>query len=58
MANTSNNQGTPETKGSTQGRTSNDRLDPAVQPPIDPSINQQSTTEADADSMGGKPKNA
>jgi hypothetical protein len=58
VANTSNNQGTPETKGSTQGRTANDRLDPAVQPPIDPSTNQQSATEADADSTGGKPKNA
>jgi hypothetical protein len=29
-----------------------------VQPPVDPSLNQQSTTEADADSKGGKPKNA
>ena len=58
MGNTSNNQGTPETKGSTQGRTANDRVDPAVQPPVDPSLNQQSATEADADSKGGKPKNA
>eukprot|EP01035_Chromulina_nebulosa_P025912 gene25912-33868_t len=58
MTNSSNNQGTPETKGSTQGATANDRLEPAVQPPVDPSTNQQSSTEADADSKGGKPKNA
>lgn len=58
MDNSSNNLGTPETKGSTQGMTANDRTDPAVQPPVDPSTNQQSTTEADADSKGGRPKNA
>jgi hypothetical protein len=54
--NTSNNQGTPETKGSTQGATANDRPAPAVQPPVDPSLNKQSTTEGDTDVKGGKPK--
>jgi hypothetical protein len=29
-----------------------------VQPPVGPSLNQQSAAEADGDSKGGKPKNA